>query len=81
MDIRTIPDSEWFGNPNALEISYNLYLREKSLFAGTLISSILYGARKRFPPAHPVIHAYCLVYSVYSRDACRAVLQVYDSTV
>ena len=33
----------WSDNPNALKIPYQLYFWEKSLFAGNLISSILYG--------------------------------------
>ena len=33
----------WSNNPYAPRISYNLYFREKTNFAGALISSILYG--------------------------------------
>ena len=39
----------WSDNPYAPKISYNLYLGEKAVFAGTIISSIFYGTRKKPP--------------------------------
>ena len=41
----------WSDNPNAPKISYPLYFREKSSFAGSLIGTILYGTSKT-PPIH-----------------------------
>ena len=51
----------WSKNPNAPEIPYRVYLMEKTWFAGTLVSSILYGAHNRPPTTHLSIHAYCLL--------------------
>ena len=45
----------WSDNPNAPKISYEIYLEEKSYFAGTFIGAMLYGMRKR-PPTCPLIH-------------------------
>ena len=46
----------WSDNPSALKILHTIYLFEKSWFAGTLASSILYGALK-----DPCIHPYLSV--------------------
>jgi len=49
----------WSDNPNAPKISYGWYYAEKTWFAGTLISSILYGARKMTLSSLPSIRAHC----------------------
>ena len=43
----------WSDNPNAPRIPYDQYFYEKAGFAGSLIGSILYGARKIPPHARP----------------------------
>ena len=71
----------WSDNPNAPNIPYRMYSAEKTWFAGTLISLILYGMRKRSPLTHSPTHAHRLVGSVYSRDAHRAILQMHERAI
>jgi len=52
-------EQPWSDNPNAPQIPYGLYLLEKTWFAGTLISSILYGARDISIPSLTLIRAHC----------------------
>ena len=57
-----MPDSQerpWSDNPNAPKIPYDVYYAEKTWFAGTLISSILYGAYKVSLPSLPPLRAHC----------------------
>ena len=67
----------WSDNLNAPVISYGLYIYEKLSLAGNLVSSILYGTRKKFPPARPSD----LAHLVYSRDPYHGVLPIYDCPV
>ena len=54
MNIWTMSDSQgepWSDNPNAPRIPYQVYFREKTSFAGSLIGAILYGT-----PKTPYLH-------------------------
>jgi len=52
-------EKPWSSNPNAPKISHKLYLLEKAWFAGTLISSILYGTRNISIPSLTSTRAHC----------------------
>jgi len=51
-------EQPWSNNPNAPKIPHLVYLAEKNLFAGTLISAILYGTHKQPPSTRPFVHAH-----------------------
>ena len=53
----------WTPNPNAPSITYLLHFSEKAYFAGTIISSMLYGARR---PLHPHVRLSLLTPSARS---------------
>lgn len=44
----------WSNNPYAPKIPYHIYFGEKAVFAGILIGSMLYGARRIFLPYVPL---------------------------
>lgn len=49
-------EEPWTNNPNAPKIPHDLYLREKSYFAGVLVAALLYGACKALPHnIHPSV--------------------------
>jgi len=52
-------EQPWSDNPNAPKISYGLYLTEKTWFAGTIISSILYGAHMMSLSSPPSLRTHC----------------------
>ena len=51
-------EQPWSDNPNAPQISHELYFAEKTYFAGILLASILYGA---YDKSHPHIRYPCLI--------------------
>ena len=59
-------------NPNAPNISYDMYLFEKSGLAGLFIGLMLYGTPKTSPPTCLTIrsHSVCSVYSRGRRRGC-----------
>ena len=70
-------EKPWSDDPNAPEITYDLYFTEKAWFAGNLIASLLYGT-----PGHPrpSTHAHS-VCPVDSRDRHHCVLPMYGRAV
>ena len=62
-------------NPNAPKIPFDLYFQEKANFAGILIGSILYGARKT-----PTRVSSCPMLTSFARNRNRVVFPVYGST-
>ena len=51
-------EESWSDDPNTPKISYDMYLDEKTWFAGVLISSIFYGTGETSPHARPPIRAH-----------------------
>ena len=49
-------EQPWSNNPNAPDIPRVVYVGEKANFAGTLVSSILYGTRNWY--TYPCVHPY-----------------------
>ena len=61
VNICNMSDSQrksWSNNPDAPNISYDVYLNEKSDFAGLFVGSMLYGIHKTSPPTHLAIRAH-----------------------
>ena len=70
----------WSDGPNAPNIPYVLYLEEKSIFAGVLISSILYGMPKTLSPTRPSVREH-FIRLVCFRDHNRTVVSEYGRAV